>query len=221
MKKYELTEETINVFGKTLHRIRATRDFSNVHAGDLGGFIENELNLSHDRDTWVYGNAWAYGEARVYGNALVSGEARVYGNALVSGDARVYGNALVSGDARVEGKALVGGDARVEGNALVSGNARVGGNALVSGNARVYGEARVKGPRDIYWISCIGSRDGTTTFFRNANNGISVSCGCFYGTIDEFAAAVTKTHGDNEHAQAYRHAIEIAKLRIKLTDAES
>ena len=155
MKKYELTEETINVFGKTLHRIRATRDFSNVHAGDLGGFIENELNLSHDRDTWVYGNA------------------------------------LVSGD------------------------------ALVSGNARVYGEARVKGPRDIYWISCIGSRDGTTTFFRNANNGISVSCGCFYGTIDEFAAAVTKTHGDNEHAQAYRHAIEIAKLRIKLEDAES
>ena len=161
MKKYELTEETINVFGKTLHRIRATRDFSNVHAGDLGGFIENELNLSHDRDTWVYGNAWAYGEARVYGNALVSGDARVYGNALV------------------------------------------------------------KGPRDIYWISCIGSRDGTTTFFRNANNSISVSCGCFYGTIDEFAAAVTKTHGDNEHAQAYRHAIEIAKLRIKLEDAES
>ena len=203
MKKYELTEETINVFGKTLHRIRATRDFSNVHAGDLGGFIENELNLSHDRDTWVYGNAWAYGEARVYGNALVGGDARVEGKALVGG------NASVSGDAWVGG------------NALVSGNARVGGNALVSGNARVYGNALVKGPRDIYWISCIGSRDGTTTFFRNANNGISVSCGCFYGTIDEFAAAVTKTHGDNEHAQAYRHAIEIAKLRIKLEDAES
>ena len=239
MKKYELTEETINVFGKTLHRIRATRDFSNVHAGDLGGFIENELNLSHDRDTWVYGNAWAYGEARVYGNALVSGEARVYGNALVSGDARVYGNALVSGDARVEGKALVGGDALVYGKALVGGNAwaygkalvggnawaygeaRVYGNALVSGDARVCGKALVKGTRDIYWISCIGSRDGTTTFFRNADNGISVSCGCFYGTIDEFAAAVTKTHGDNEHAQAYRHAIEIAKLRIKLEDAES
>ena len=215
MKKYELTEETINVFGKTLHRIRATRDFSNVHAGDLGGFIENELNLSHDRDTWVYGNAWAYGEARVYGNALVSGEARVYGNALVGGDARVGGNALVSGDARVGGNASVSGDARVEGKALVGGDARVEGKALVGGNALV------KGPRDIYWISCIGSRDGTTTFFRNANNGISVSCGCFYGTIDEFAAAVTKTHGDNEHAQAYRHAIEIAKLRIKLEDAES
>ena len=173
MKKYELTEETTNIFGKTLHRIRATRDFSNVHAGDLGGFIEDERNLSHDE------NAWVGDEARVDGNALV------YGNAWAYGEARVSGNALVSGDARVCGKALV------------------------------------KGTRDIYWISCIGSRDGTTTFFRNANNGISVSCGCFYGTIDEFAAAVTKTHGDNEHAQAYRHAIEIAKLRIKLEDAES
>ena len=185
MKKYELTEETTNIFGKTLHRIRATRDFSNVHAGDLGGFIEDERNLSHDE------NAWVGDEARVDRNALV------YGNAWAYGEARVSGNALVSGDARVEGK------------------------ALVSGNALVYGNALVKGTRDIYWISCIGSRDGTTTFFRNANNGISVSCGCFYGTIDEFAAAVTKTHGDNEHAQAYRHAIEIAKLRIKLTDAES
>ena len=85
----------------------------------------------------------------------------------------------------------------------------------------VGGNALVKGPRDIYWISCIGSRNGTTTFFRNADNGISVACGCFYGTIDEFAAAVTKTHGDNEHARAYRHAIEIAKLRIELEVAKS
>ena len=61
MKKYELTGETINVFGKTLHRIRATRDFSNVHAGDLGGFIEDERNLSHDENAWVGGNALVKG----------------------------------------------------------------------------------------------------------------------------------------------------------------
>ena len=114
-----------------------------------------------------------------------------------------------------------GGSGQAQAVQYPEGMVQVDGDASVEGNAWVGGNARVKGPRDIYWISCIGSRDGTTTFFRNANNGISVSCGCFYGTIDEFAAAVTKTHGDNEHAQAYRHAIEIAKLRIKLTDAES
>ena len=103
MKKYELTEETINIFGKTLHRIRATRDFSNVHAGDLGGFIEDERNLSHDENAWVGDEARVDGNALVYGNAWAYGEARVSGNALVSGDARVSGEALVSDDARVGG----------------------------------------------------------------------------------------------------------------------
>lgn len=40
MKKFELTNETIEYLGRTLHRIRALRDFSNVKAGDLGGYIE-------------------------------------------------------------------------------------------------------------------------------------------------------------------------------------
>lgn len=65
MKKYELTEETKVVFGVILHRIRAIRDFSNVKAGSLGGFIEKEENLDHDSDAWVYGDAIVYGDARV------------------------------------------------------------------------------------------------------------------------------------------------------------
>ncbi len=39
MRKYELTDETTEVDGKTLHRIRALRDFDDVKADDLGGFI--------------------------------------------------------------------------------------------------------------------------------------------------------------------------------------
>lgn len=57
MKKYELTEETFTVFGKTLYRIRAVRDFGSVKTGEFGGYIEKEENLSHFGDAWVYGNA--------------------------------------------------------------------------------------------------------------------------------------------------------------------
>ena len=89
MKKYELTEETVTVYGKTLYRIRAVRDFGSVKTGEFGGYIEKEENLSHFGDAWVYGNAKVYGDARVYGNA------KVYGDARVSGNARVYGNAEV------------------------------------------------------------------------------------------------------------------------------
>ena len=45
MKKYELTANTKNVYGKTLFQIRALKDFGDVQAGDLGGYIEKEENL--------------------------------------------------------------------------------------------------------------------------------------------------------------------------------
>ena len=108
MKKFELTAEFVtNVFGKKLFRVKALVAFGNVEKGELGGFIENEDNLSHD------GNAWVSGNAQVSGNARVSGDAWVYGNAWVSGDAQVSGDAHVSGDARVSGNARVSGDAVV------------------------------------------------------------------------------------------------------------
>lgn len=78
-RKYEFTGETRNWVGRTLHRIRAVRDFGDVKAGDLGGWIETESNLSNDGNARVYGNAWVYGNAEVYGNARVYGNAEVYG----------------------------------------------------------------------------------------------------------------------------------------------
>ena len=95
MKKYELTEETFTVFGKTLYRIRAVRDFGSVKTGEFGGYIEKEENLSHFGNAWVYGDARVSGDARVFDNAWVYGNAKVYGDARVSGDAWVYGNAEV------------------------------------------------------------------------------------------------------------------------------
>ena len=78
MKKYELTEETKVIDGKTLFRIRALRSFGDIKAGDLGGFIENERNLSHE------GNAWVEDNARVDGYAMVDGDAWVDGDGLIN-----------------------------------------------------------------------------------------------------------------------------------------
>lgn len=61
MKKYEFTGETKEFLGHTLHRIRAVIDFGDVKAGDLGGWIEKEENLSHEGNAWVCGNAEVWG----------------------------------------------------------------------------------------------------------------------------------------------------------------
>lgn len=70
-RKYELMDETIICDGRTLHRIRAVRDFADVKAGNLGGWIEKECNLDQDGDFWVYGDAKVYGNAKVCGDANI------------------------------------------------------------------------------------------------------------------------------------------------------
>jgi hypothetical protein len=145
MKKYELTEETILVCDLALYRIRALRDFGRVKAGDLGGFIETEDNLSHDGGAWVYDDAEVFGNAKVYGIAWVFENAKVYGNAKVSGDALVFGNARVFGNAKVYGKAEVFGNTWVFGTAKVFGTARVFENTKVYGDICVSGDSKVSG----------------------------------------------------------------------------
>ena len=70
-KKYEFTGEIKVVFGINFKQIRAIINFGCVVAGEIGGWIECEENLSQS------GNAWVYGDARVSGNACVSGNADV------------------------------------------------------------------------------------------------------------------------------------------------
>ena len=83
--KYEFTGEEEIFCGVTLKRIRAKNSFGSVTAGEIGGWIESEKNLSVSGNAWVSDDAQVYGNARVYGNAWVSGNAQVSGNAWVYG----------------------------------------------------------------------------------------------------------------------------------------
>lgn len=83
------------------------------------------------------------------------------------------------------------------------------GNAWVSGDAWVYGDA------DLIAIYPIGSEKGILTAFKNKEGKISVTRGCFAGTLEEFENAVKITHGDNNHAKTYRIAIELIKNKLQ------
>lgn len=106
-KKYKLTDETIEVEGKSLYRIEALKDFCEIKKGDKGGFIESEDNLSHEGNAWVYNDARLSDNSWVYENACVYGTSRVYDDARVCGNSRVYGTARVTDDAFVCGTARV------------------------------------------------------------------------------------------------------------------
>ena len=132
---------------------------------------------------------------------------QVSGNAQVSGNVWVYGNAWVYDNAQVYG------DARVSGNAWVSRDAWVYGDARVSRDARVYGDAQVYGRNHLGWFSCVGSGNGTLCWFLQKDRAIHVTRGCFSGSLEDFSAAVEKTHGDSPNGQQYRLLIQFIELR--------
>ena len=120
--------------------------------------------------------------------------------------------ALVSfGDVK-EGE--LGGLVEKEENLDQSGNAWVYGDARVYGDAWVSGDARVQNCRDYSATSCFGSENRTTTFFRTKDGGISVRCGCFYGTLNEFREKVKERHGDSRLAKEYLMLADLMEFRL-------
>ena len=112
----------------------------------------------------------------------------------------------------------LGGFVETKQNLSNMGNAWVCDNAKVYGNAEVCGDAKVCDNANIFWCSSIGSRHATTTMFRNEDNGITVTCGCFMGTLEEFAGIVEKEHGENIFGKEYKLLIELAKIHFGLQD---
>ena len=154
--KFEMTD-----IGRVMHRgereyrvarIRAVRDIpaAGVKAGDLGGFLEREGNLSHIGDAWVGEDAIVSDGACVSETAQVGGQAQVHGGARVFGEAKVHENAWIAGNAMVRASAQVSGSARVFGTTAVSGHANISGKAEVYGDsvvtcsAQVNGDARIR-----------------------------------------------------------------------------
>lgn len=218
--KYELVkDDTIEVDGITLYRIRATKDFREVKIGDLGGFIEKESNLAHEGNCWVHDNACVYGNAYVHDDAQVRGNAKVFGDALVYSGANVFDEAEISGDAHVCGDTLICGKAQVfdyaqiSGDALICGNARVYGDSQISGDAAVSGYANIATQYDIVWFSKVGSWNGTLTVYKGKDGGLLARCGRFFGTVEEFLSKSSQEHNERIYRE-YQLLVEVAKSRI-------
>lgn len=205
-KKYRLTNDTINFGSRILHRIQAVKDFSDVKAGDLGGYVETEENLSQVGNAWIYHNAKVFDRAKVYDNA------KIYDNAMAFNKARIYNNAIVLSNAKVYNCAKVGGRAEVRDNALIFDNAdvfniaSVRDNARVSGDVCVFGIAKVGGNTTLTGNALVSNAVDYIVFknfwssgryftWTRSNNMWKV--GCFYGTGEEL---IEKAYKDSERS---------------------
>ena len=101
-------------------------------------------------------------------------------------------------------------DARLDGASLVGASLD---DASLDG--AIIFERKLIGQRPIFQIGPIGSRsDYFISYTTDA--GIMLKAGCFTGTIEEFEEKLTKEHGDNNHAQEYRAALELIKTHATI-----
>ena len=190
-KKYSLLyDDTINIYCKPLYRIKALRDFRDVKAGDIGGYVQSVDNLRHEGDCWVYDNA------KVFDMAVVSDNAKIYGCSEISTDARIYENASILGDTKV------------------SGRSKIYGEVKIPRGSNILGSADISKYNDIVTISSLGDND-TITFFKDNFSHIIVNCniGCYYN-MDEFVKKIGELYGDNIYTVQYMVALSLAKSII-------
>ena len=177
---YELTDETIEFDGHTLHRIVCTESFRNVLKGTYGGFIEGYKNLK--------GTAWVDGAAKVYNGAVVSGQALVAGHACVNRYAYISDRAVVDGNAYVSGNSvLIGGDVCIYGSVIVRSSSRF--RLDIIGSANIGGDAVIESSYDYIVFKNWWSSGRYFTWTRS-NDMWRV--GCFYGTGKELIAKAYK-----------------------------
>lgn len=210
--KYELTDEKADISFNSnnpnyaapcrgvlrLRRIRALVDIPRhgVKAGDLGGWIQREENLSQEGDAWVGGSAAVALKAVVKDNAVVYGSARVT-SSEISDNAEITGfgyvvSSFVTGSAVARGSAVVAnstlyGNAVVEDLSIVQCDSVVGDsvhlldhafvdNSKLSGNSTVGGTKGYCGhPKTLVERSTVEGKSDISGFVKVEGSRITDS----------------------------------------------
>lgn len=106
LDKYELTNNSIKIKESNLYQIKALKDFADVKAGDLGGYVEGKNNLSQLGDCWIYDTSKVYSGAFVAENATIAGNSEIKSCAVIYGDSKIIEGSEIE-SIGIRGKSLI------------------------------------------------------------------------------------------------------------------
>jgi len=204
---YELTDETIEKYGRTLYRV--------INGDDKLGWCEDLDSIKSDKVTLEGQDFYIFKHARLHSGVFHSGE--FWGGVFHSGEfwGGVFGGGVFRGGVFHSGE-FWGGvfhSGEFWGGEFwggVFGGGEFRGGVFWGG---VFWGGVIKSSDDFMSISPIGSEGGVFTIYKT-ENGFEVTRGCFKGSASEFIDAVEKTHGDNEYAKQYNAVIELCKIKF-------
>ena len=157
MKKYELIKESKTMFAeREIYRIRALKDFSDIKAGDVGGWVCSEDNLSQEGNCWIYDEAKCLDNARVYdnavmcGNAVMFGNAKMFDNAKMSDSSIICDNAEMCGNSKMYDTSTMCGSSKMFDNAEMFDDTEMCDNAMMFNNSKMFDNAKMCGSSKMF-----------------------------------------------------------------------
>lgn len=167
MTKYALTEDSqLHDYLQDgikqqvrLWQIRALRDFGDVKAGQLGGWLECEENLSQLGDCWIYDR-----KTRVFGGSDVKDDAQIRGESTLCHQAHVAGSAVVE-NSLVSGECFIYDQARIlDGCQIIAVRGLTADRDQL---LQIYGSATVTASRVVHQAQIYGNATVSNAFIEH------------------------------------------------------
>lgn len=167
MNKYQLTGESrlhsYLVDGQKqqvkLWQVEALCDFSDVKAGQTGGWVENESNLSQQGNCWIYGS-----DCVVFGGSSVEDDAQIHGESTLCHQAHISGKSVVE-------HSFISGECRIYDAArIVNGSQVIAVRGLTADNDKllqIYGNATVNASRVVHQAQIFGNAVVNNAFIEH------------------------------------------------------
>ena len=155
-RKYEMTNITMEFEERTLYRIRALKNFRNVKAGDLGGWVSGKHNLSQEGDCWIYDEAKCMDNARMYHNSAMYNNAvmcdfsemhgcsEMHNYSAMLDNSRMYNCSAMYDNSRMYNDSKMYNNSRMFDNSAMYNNAVMLDNSKMFENSRMYRDSRLK-----------------------------------------------------------------------------
>lgn len=84
----------------TVYRIRALKNFGDVKAGDLGGYVSSQDNLGRSGTCWVHDDSVVAGTGKVMGNSQVRDHSFIYSGVHVRGDSVIRNSTVMNNESK-------------------------------------------------------------------------------------------------------------------------
>ena len=161
-RKYELTNISMEFGERTLYRIRALRDFSDIKKGDLGGWVSSENNLSQEGDCWIYDNAKCMDNARMYDNSTMYDYSEMYDYSIMRGDSEMhsytemhdytimYSCSKMYGCSEMHDSSTMHGNSTMYGNSIMFDSSEMHDRSEMHDHSKMYGDSILKDKEKLY-----------------------------------------------------------------------